>query len=108
MSIITKLKNFFTGKDKLNINAKDRDGDGLIQEGTVFERSADLTVEGVKSKATELSKKVAAEVATQVANAATEVAAELKKPAPKKPAAKKPTTTTTSKPAAKKAQPKKK
>lgn len=92
MSILEKLKNLFSGKDKLDVNAKDGDKDGIVQEGTVFERSVDLTVEGAKVKAKKVAKKAAADAADVVAKAATELSAELKKPAAKKPAAKKPAT----------------
>lgn len=85
MSILTKIKNWLSGKDELNINAKDKDGDGLVQEGTIFERSADLTVAGAKKTA----KKAVAKTATAVSKTAAKVAKDVQKPATKKAPAKK-------------------
>lgn len=85
MSIISKIKNWLSGKDELNVYAKDRDGDGKVQEGTIFERSVKATVPGAKKEV----KKAVAKTATAVSKTAAKVAKDVQKPAAKKAPAKK-------------------
>lgn len=104
----------FGGKKvaKLDVNAVDRDGDGKVQDGTIWERPAEYTVNSM-AKTIESAAADLAEVAVNIANGETpeeaakrkrseaakkaaatraKKAAEANKPAPtKKPAPKKST-----------------
>lgn len=69
---------------KLNLDAVDRDGDGKVQDGTVWERPTELTVDlDDKAKAQARAAKAAA---TRAANKAKKEAETAKSEPAKKPA----------------------
>lgn len=78
---IKNLIKFVLGKGKkFDANAVDGDNDGLVQDGTLFERPAVLTVDGAKAAAIDL----AADVIDGAAEVAKDYAKELKKAKAKK------------------------
>ena len=84
---------------KFDITAKDGDGDGMVQDGTIWERPAELAVDldATLAKAEKLLKEVAPEKKTKKSSTT-------KKAPAKKPVKK---TTTSTKKTTKKADPKK-
>ena len=79
--VISLLMIIFVGKRKesgYNSNAKDNDGDGIVQEGTKWERPAG-TVRGIPAKKKAPVKKTAAKKAAPAKKAPAKKAAPKKK-----------------------------
>lgn len=62
----------FGGKNvaKLDLNAVDRDGDGKVQDGTIFERPADYTINSIE-KVVKKAAEDLAQAAENIANGET-------------------------------------